>query len=130
MRQLLEKFETELTLQHEYSDVESVTSVIQRVKDLLERNEEVAAEIAGVLIESGFLDELLEDEREDRYKKFVESRTAKTAAYIEEQLVLQRDELDNLVKQYEGLEAEIESEVASEASDAHTRARRAESQTR
>ena len=108
--QLLHKFEGELTHQHEYTDVESVTNVLRRTRDLLEDNGELAAGIADALIESGVVEKALEDGISRRYQEYIESRTAKTAADIEERLESKRKQLDALVKAHDELDAEIESE--------------------
>ena len=107
---LLATFEQELTHQHEYTDVESLTSVLRRTQGLLERNGELAAELADALIASGCVATTLQDGIMERYEVYVESRTAKTAADIEERLESQRQELAVLARRRDELDAAVQTE--------------------
>ena len=88
----------------------SAIGVLQRTRARLDHNGQLAAEIAEALIESGFVDKALEDGIEERYRQYVESRTAKTTADIEERVASLRQKLDTLVEQRNALDGRIESE--------------------
>ena len=118
LRELLERFDDELTHQHEYSDIRSVTNVLDRAGILLTHNGELAAAIAEAVIKSGSVDHELQNEIESRYEEYVESRTAKTATDINTRLATVRDELDDLRRQRDEFEsasltrkAELEREL-------------------
>ena len=110
LKQLLERFEEELRHPRDDADAESAIGVLQRTRGRLEHNGQLAAEIADALIDSGFVDQALEDGIEERYRQHVESRTAKTTADIAERVASLRQELDTLVEQRNALDARIESE--------------------
>ena len=107
---LLAQFEQELTHQHEYTDVESLTSVLHRTQGLLERDGELAGELAAALIDSGCVAKALQDGIRERYEAYVESRTAKTAADIEERLESKRQELAVLARRRDELDASVQRE--------------------
>ena len=107
---LLAQFEQELTHQHEYTDVESLTSVLHRTHGLLEGDGELAAELAAALIDSGCVAKALQDGIRERYEAYVESRTAKTAADIEERLDSKRQELAVLARRRDELDASVQRE--------------------
>lgn len=110
LKQLLEKFEEELKHPRDDADAESAIGVLQRTQARLEHNGQLAAEIAEALIGSGFVDQALEDGIEERYRQYVESRTAKTTADIAERVASLRQELDTLIERRNALDAEVESE--------------------
>ena len=111
LKQLLDRFDEELKHRRDDTAVESTFGVLQRARDQLEHNGELASEIAEVLIGSGFVDQALEDGKEERYRQHVESRTAKATADIEERVASIRNELHVMVERRNALDAEIESEL-------------------
>ena len=105
LNRLLEQFEEELALRHEYSSVESVAGMLGRARSVLDRNGTLAGELANALIASGVVDQAVEDGIDERFKDHVESRTAKITTDIQERVASERDKLEDLGRQRDEFES-------------------------